>query len=94
MLSFDFSDKQIRVVKGDLVGGKIRIAGAMVIDVPNGVIINGFIQELSKLVTIVSERLRDNRFYDKEAVISLSSKPDSFRELKVPKAKVISFIPW
>lgn len=87
MLSFDFSDKQIRVVKGDLVGGKIRIAGAMVIDVPNGVIINGFIQELSKLVTIVSERLRDNRFYDKEAVISLSSSQIVFRELKVPKAK-------
>ena len=87
MLSFDFSDKQIRVVKGDIVGGKIKIAGATVIDLPSGVIINGFIQELSKLVAIVSEKLRDSRFTDKEAVISLSSSQIVFRELKVPKAK-------
>lgn len=87
MLSFDFSDKQIRVVKGELVGGKIKIAGAMVIDLPSGVIINGFIQELSKLVSIVNEQLIHNKFTDKEAVISLSSSQIVFRELKVPKAK-------
>ena len=88
MLSFDFSDKQIRVVKGELVGGKIKIAGAMVIDLPSGVIINGFIQELSKLVSIVNEQLIHNKFTDKEAVISLSSSQIVFRELKVPKEKM------
>ncbi len=87
MLSFDISDKKIQVVKGELAGGKIKIAGAMTIDVPDGVIINGFVQELSKLVTIVSERLRDNRFMDKEAVVTLSSSQVVFRELKTPKAK-------
>ena len=87
MLSFDISDKKIQVVKGELAGGKIKIAGAMTIDIPEGVIINGFVQELSKLVAIVSERLRENRFTDKEAVVTLSSSQVVFRELKTPKAK-------
>lgn len=87
MLSFDISDKKIRIVKGDASSGKIKIAGAMSIDVPDGVIINGFIQELSKAVTVISERLRDNRFTDKEAVVTLSSSQIVFREFNIPKGK-------
>ena len=87
MLSFDISDKKIRVVKGELSGGKIKIVDTITIDIPQGIIINGFIQELTKLVSIISERLRDKRFFDKEAVVCLSSSQVVFREINVPKAK-------
>ena len=87
LLSFDVTDKQFKVVKGIQAGGKIRISRTVVIDIPEGLIIDGHIQDIQALATIVNDCLRDKKMTDKEAVISISSGQIVFKELIIPKAK-------
>ena len=47
MLSFDISDRQIHIVKGDNAGNKIKIEKSLTVDVPEEMIMNGEIINLS-----------------------------------------------
>lgn len=87
MLSFDVTDKQIRIVKGMQKGGKISVTQTAVIDVPDGVIVNGYVNDIARLATFVNDKFREKRMYDKEAVLSISSNQIVFKELKIPKGK-------
>ncbi|MFA5658793.1 MAG: pilus assembly protein PilM, partial [Oscillospiraceae bacterium] len=87
MLSFDVTDKQIKIVKGIQKGGRISISQTTVVDVPEGVVVNGFINDIARLATFVNDKLREKRMYDKEAVLSISSNQIVFKELSIPKTK-------
>lgn len=41
MLSFDISDRQINIVKGDNSSNKIRIERSLQVDIPEDMILNG-----------------------------------------------------
>ena len=92
MLSFDISDRQINIVKGDNTGAKIRIDKSLTVDVPEDMIINGEVVNLSGLADLLVGQLKTEAMMDKEAVVTFSSSNIVFKELIVPKAKGNDFL--
>lgn len=87
MLSFDITDRHIRIIRGTENHGKIKVSDAHTIDVAEGLIVNGHIKDIPKMATIINTELKNKRMADKEAVISISSNLIIFKELHIPKAK-------
>ena len=87
MLSFDITDRHVRIIRGTENHGKIRVADASTIDITDGLIVNGHIKDIPKMATIINDELKNKRMADKEAVISVSSNLIIFKELHIPKAK-------
>lgn len=92
MLSFDISDRQINVVKGENTANKIKIDKSLTIDIPEDMILNGEVINLSGLNEIISSNLKSQMMTDKEAVVTFSSSNIVFKELIVPKGKGSEFL--
>lgn len=92
MLSFDFSDRQINIVKGDNSANKIRIESSLVVPVPEDMIVNGEVVNLSGLSDLLLTTLKSEQMMDKEAIVTFSSSNIVFKELIVPKAKGNEFL--
>lgn len=92
MLSFDFSDRQINIVKGDNTANKIRIDNSVSVQVPGDMIVNGEVLQLSGLSELLLTTLRSERMNDKDAIVTFSSSNIVFKELVVPKAKGSEFL--
>lgn len=87
MLSFDITDRHVRIIRGNETHGKIKVSAASTIDVGEGLIVNGHIKDIPKMATIINDELKSKRMSDKEAVISISSNLIVFKELHIPKSK-------
>ncbi len=87
MLSFDITDKHVRIIRGTENHGKIKVSDASTLDLADGLIVNGHIKDIPKMATLINDELKNKRMADKEAVISVSSNLIIFKELHVPKAK-------
>lgn len=87
MLSFDITDRHVRIIRGTEANNKIKVAAASTIDLEEGLIVNGHIKDIPKMATIINDELKARRMADKEAVISISSNLVIFKELHIPKAK-------
>ncbi|MBR1863882.1 MAG: pilus assembly protein PilM [Ruminococcus sp.] len=92
MLSFDFSDRQINIVKGDNSANKIRIERSLTIQVPEDMIVNGEVVNLSGLSDLVLTGLKSEQMMDRDAIVTFSSSNIVFKELVVPKAKGSEFL--
>ena len=92
MLSFDFSDRQINIVKGDNTANKIRIDNSASIQVPEDMIVNGEVIQLSGLSDLLLTTLKSEQMMDRDAVVTFSSSNIVFKELIVPKAKGNEFL--
>lgn len=92
MLSFDISDRQINIVKGDNSAGKIRIEKSLTVEVPEDMILNGEVINLSGLADLLVTNLKAEVMMDKEAIVTFSSSNIVFKELIVPKAKGNEFL--
>ena len=88
MLSFDITDRNIRVVKGAESSGKIKISAALSIDIDEELIVNGHIKDVPNVATLINGAIKKNRMPDKEAIVSISSNLTIFKELEVPKVKI------
>lgn len=91
MISFDITDRNIRIIRGNESSGRIKIVASVNIAVDEGVITNGIVRDMQKVVSLISMGLRSKNIKDKEAVISISSNLVMFKELHVPKAKPVQF---
>lgn len=88
MLSFDITDRNIRVIKGtESGGGRIKIQSSTDIRIEEGLISNGYIKDIAQMATIINSGLKQRNIKDKDAVISISSNLIVFRELYIPKDK-------
>lgn len=87
MLSFDITDRNIRVVKGVESNGKIKISSAATLNLEEGLIVNGHVKDVPNVATLVNGALKKNKMPDKEAIVSLSSNLTIFKELIVPRVK-------
>jgi type IV pilus assembly protein PilM len=92
MLSFDISDRQINIVKGDNSANKIRIERSFAVTVPEDMIVNGEVVNLSGLSDLLLTTLKAEQMMDKEAIVTFSSSNIVFKELVVPKAKGNEFL--
>lgn len=90
MLSFDITDRHIRIVRGTEARGKIRLSDASTIDLQEGLIVNGHIKDIPRLANIINDEIKAHGMEDKEAVVTLSSNLVIFKELHIPKAKTSS----
>ena len=87
MLSFDITDRDIRVVKGTESNGKIRISSAATLGLEEGLIVNGHVKDVPNVATLINGVLKKNKMPDKEAIVSISSNLTIFREMTVTKVK-------
>lgn len=87
MLSFDITDRNIRVVKGVESNSKIKISSAATLNLEEGLIVNGHVKDVPNVATLINGVLKRNRMPDKEAIVSLSSNLTIFKELTVPRVK-------
>ncbi len=92
MLSFDITDKTIRIVKGYESAGKIKISDAVTIDIEDNSIENGTISDIPALASKIDETLKAKKMKEKTAIVSLSSNLTIFKELSIPKAKGKQFL--
>ncbi|MGN0623481.1 MAG: pilus assembly protein PilM [Oscillospiraceae bacterium] len=92
MLSFDISDRQINIVKGDNSAGKIRIEKSLSVEVPEDMILNGEVINLSGLADLLVTTLKAEVMMDRDAIVTFSSSNIVFKELVVPKAKGNEFL--
>ncbi len=92
MLSFDISDRQINIVKGDNSSNKIRIERSLVVEVPEDMILNGEVINLSGLADLLLTNIKAEDMMDREAIVTFSSSGIVFKELVVPKARGNEFL--
>ena len=92
MLSFDISDRQINIVMGDNSANKIRIEKSLTVDVPEDMIMNGEVINLSGLAELLTTNLKADLMDDKDAIVTFSSSNIVFKEPVVPKAKGNEFL--
>ncbi len=92
MLSFDISDRKIYAVKGDNVGGKIKIERSCEIDIPADMIVSGEVVNLTGVSDVILTKIRQESMFDKNAVVTFSSSNIVFKELVIPKAKPDQFL--
>ncbi|MCQ2434356.1 MAG: pilus assembly protein PilM [Oscillospiraceae bacterium] len=86
MLSFDITDRNIRIIKGTESNGKIRINSAATLNLDADIIENGHVCDVPRLATQINQVLRTNKLADKEAIVSISSNMTIFKELHIQKA--------
>ncbi len=87
MLSFDITDRNIRVVKGVESSGKIKISSAATVNVEEGLIVNGHVRDVPAVATLINNVLKMHRMPDKEAIVSISSNLTIFKEMTVAKGR-------
>ncbi len=92
MLSFDITDKTIRIIKGSESHGKIKITDAVTIDIEDNSIENGKISDIPGLASKIVSTLKEKNMKEKKAIVSISSNQTIFKELLIPKAKGKSFL--
>ena len=64
MLSFDITDRNIRVVKGVETSGKIKITSAATVNVEEGIIVNGHVKDVPNVATRINNVLKMNKMPD------------------------------
>lgn len=93
MLSFDVTDRKIRIIKGTESNGKIKISAAAEIALEEAVIINGHVNDINRVAVLINQVLKRNNMPDKEAIVALSSNQTVFKELLVnPNPKESEFM--
>ena len=87
MLSFDITDRIIRIIKGSESNGKIRISSATTLNLEPEIIVNGHVRDVARLATMINQALREKKMPDKEAIVSISSNMTIFKELHIQRAE-------
>jgi len=83
MLSFDITDRNIRIIRGAENKNKISISSAATLNIDEDIIVNGHVKDVPRLATIMNQKIKQNRMMDKEAIVSISSNMTIFKELNV-----------
>lgn len=86
MLSFDITDRNIRIIKGVENKNKISISSAATLIIDEDIIVNGHVKDVPRLATIMNQKIKQNRMMDKDAIVSISSNMTIFKELSVSRA--------
>lgn len=87
MLSLDFTDRQIKVVRGSLTGSKIRVIQVETLDLPLGLVENGFISDVPMLASELLEFLQTRDIKEKDIIAEIGSGLILSKELVLPKPK-------
>lgn len=93
MLSFDITDRNIRIIKGTESGGKIKISAAAALSLEEAVIVNGRVNDINRVAMMINQVLKTNNMPDREAIVSIASNQTVFKDLLIaPNAKEHEFM--
>ncbi len=87
MLSFDITDRNIRIIKGTEAKNKISISSAATLNVDEDIIVNGHVKDVPRLGMLMNQKIKSSHMMDKEAVVSISSNMTIFKELVVRRVQ-------
>ncbi|HBH94827.1 MAG TPA: competence protein ComA [Ruminococcaceae bacterium] len=87
MLSLDFTDRQVKIVRGSLMGSKIRIIQVETLNLPLGLIENGFVADVPMLAGELLEFLQTKDIKEKDIIAEIGSGLILHKELILPKPK-------
>lgn len=87
MLSFDITDRQIKLVRGVHSGSKIKIQDADMRELTIGLINNGIISDVPMVASELNDILRSRDIKEKEAIVSITSSNIVYKELTIAKPK-------
>lgn len=87
MLSLDFTDRQVKIVRGSLMGNKIRIIQVETLNLPLGLIENGFVADVPMLASELLEFLQTKDIKEKDMIAEIGSGLILHKELILPKPK-------
>ena len=90
MLSMDFTDRNVKMVRGSLSGSKIRVIQVEMLELPAGLIENGFIVDIPMLASEILEFLQTKDIKEKEIIAEIGSGLILNKELDLPKPKNMS----
>ena len=90
MLSLDFTDRNVKMVRGSLSGSKIRVIQVEILELPSGLIENGFIVDIPMLASEILEFLQTKDIKEKEIIAEIGSGLILNKELVLPKPKKMS----
>lgn len=90
MLSLDFTDRNIKIVRGSLAGSKIRVIQVETLELPSGLIENGFIVDIPMLASEILEFFQTKDIKEKEIIAEIGSGLILNKELILPKPKKMS----
>ena len=65
MLSFDITDRNIRIIKGTESNGKIKISAAATLSLEEAVIVNGHVNDINRVAMMINQVLKQNNMPDK-----------------------------
>lgn len=87
MLSLDFTDHHIKIVRGSLMGSKIRVIQVETLNLPNGLIENGFIADVPMLASELLDFFSTNDIKEKDIIAEIGSGLILNKELILPRPK-------
>ena len=90
MLSLDFTDHNVKMVRGSLAGSKIRVIQVEILELPAGLIENGFIVDIPMLAGEILEFIHTKDIKEKEIIAEVGSGLILNKELVLPKPKKMS----
>ena len=73
MLSLDFTDHHIKIVRGSLMGSKIRVIQVETLTLPTGLVENGFIVDVPMLAGELLDFFTTNDIKEKDMIAEIGS---------------------
>lgn len=87
MLSIDITDRQIKFVRGQQSGSKVRVMDADVRELTMGIVTNGYITEVPMVAAELNDIIKSKGIKEKEVVVSITSSSIVYKEIVVSKPK-------
>ncbi len=87
MLSIDITDRQIKFVRGQQSGSKVKILDADMRELTMGIVTNGYITEVPMVAAELNDIIKSKGIKEKEVVVSITSSSIVYKEIVVSKPK-------
>lgn len=87
MLSFDITDRQIKFVRGQQSGSKIKIQDADIRELTMGIVSNGYVTDVPMIAAELNQIIKEKSLKEKEAIVSITSSSIVYKEIIVSKPK-------
>lgn len=87
MISIDITDRQIKFVRGQQSGSKVKILDADMRELTMGIVSNGYITDLPMVAAELNDIIKSKGVKEKDVVVSITSSSIVYKEIKVLKPK-------
>lgn len=87
MLSFDITDRQIKFVRGQQGGSKVKIYDADMRELTMGIVSNGYITDVPMIAAELNDIIKSKGVKEKEAIVSITSSSIVYKEIVINKPK-------